>query len=120
MKVRSSAKVVGSLLCSFYSLSQIFFPSFLLSLSLSIRLVRYSLTFPLQTFFTYSLFLILHSHTTGEFNGSQTGSILPSQFQKMIVRKLSLRCGSKNYGTCFEHSRLRTKSRFVRNHMTTC
>ena len=62
----------------------------------------------------------LRSHTTGEFYGSHTGSILPSQFQKTIVKKLSIRCGLKNYGTCFEHSRLCTISRFVRNHMTTC
>ena len=27
-------------------------------------------------------------HTTGEFHGSHTGSILPSQYQKTIVRKL--------------------------------
>ena len=62
----------------------------------------------------------LRSQTTGEFHGSHTESILPSQFQKTIVRKLSVRCGSRNYGTRFEHSRLRTKSRFVRNHMKTC
>ena len=62
--------------------------------------------------------LTLRSHTTREFRGSHTGLILPSQFQKTIVRKLFFRCGSKNYGTCFEHSRLRTKSQFVRKHMT--
>ena len=65
--------------------------------------------------------LTLRSHTTGEFHVSHhTGSILPSQFQKTMVKKLSVPCGSKNYGTCFEYSRLRTKSRFVRNHLTTC
>ena len=26
--------------------------------------------------------IIFRSHSTGEFHGSQTGSILPSQFQK--------------------------------------
>ena len=60
------------------------------------------------------MYLTLRSHTTEEFHGSHTGSILPSQFQKTIVRKLSIPCGSKNYGTCFEHSRLRTKSQFVK------
>ena len=50
--------------------------------------------------------LTRHSHTTGEFYGNHTASILHSQFQKKIVRKLAIRCG------------LRTKSRFVRNHMT--
>ena len=64
--------------------------------------------------------LTLRSHTTGEFHGRHTGSILPSQFQKTIVRKLSMRRGLKNYETCFEHSRSRPKSPFVRNHMTTC
>ena len=62
--------------------------------------------------------LTLRSHTTGEFHGSHTGSILTSQFQKIIARKLSVRCGSKNYGTRFEHSRLSAKSRFVRKHTT--
>ena len=46
--------------------------------------------------------LILRSHTTGEFHGSHTGSILPSQFQKTIVKKLSVRCGSKNYEICLD------------------
>ena len=66
------------------------------------------------------ILLTLRSHTTGEFHGSHTGSILPSHFQKTIVIKVSARCGSKNYGTCFKHSRLRTKNLFVRYHMTTC
>ena len=59
---------------------------------------------------TWEACLTRRSHTTGEFHGSHIGSILPSQFQNTIVRKLSIRCGSKNYGTCFEHSRLRTRS----------
>ena len=71
-----------------------------------------------EKIFKKSTTLTLRSHTTGEFHSCHTGSILPSQFQKMIVRKLSVECGSKNYGTCFEHSRLRTKRRFVKNHMT--
>ena len=46
-----------------------------------------------------------------------TVSILPSQLQKTIVRKLTVRCESKNYSSYFEHSILRTKSRLVNNHI---
>ena len=62
---------------------------------------------------------ILARSSAVSFN-SANPTWLPNQFKKTIVKKLSVRCGSKNYGTCFEHSRLRTKSRFLRNHMTTC
>ena len=80
-----------------------------------------SFTFFLKyNFFVFLQYLTPRSHITGEFHGSHTGSILPShQFQKTIVRKLSVGRSPKNYGTCFEHSKLRTKSRFVRNHMET-
>ena len=40
-------------------------------------------------------FPTLRSHTTGEFHGSHNGSILPSQFQKTIVRKLSIQIAYK-------------------------
>ena len=46
-----------------------------------------------KIFYFHKATLTLRSHTTRKLHGSHTGSIRPSQFQKTIVRKLSVLCG---------------------------